>query len=123
MSEMDKTASQPARRTLLLGGGLLVGVLVLFALGKLGIMPSEKALNAWMETVAGSPWGLPAIILVFCVAAFLGVPQFALIAAAVAVFGPWLGFAYAWIANMFSGSLAFWLGRVLSAGMPLPPAR
>ncbi|MEH6487027.1 TVP38/TMEM64 family protein [Hyphomonas oceanitis] len=117
MSEMDKTASQPARRTLLLGGGLLVGVLVLFALGKLGIMPSEKALNAWMETVAGSPWGLPAIILVFCVAAFLGVPQFALIAAAVAVFGPWLGFAYAWIANMFSGSLAFWLGRLAGEQM------
>ena len=87
MSETDKTASQPARRTLLLGGGLLVGVIVLFALGKLGIMPSEKALNTWMETVAGSPWGLPAIILVFCVAAFLGVPQFALIAAAVADLG------------------------------------
>lgn len=109
---MDKTASQPARRTLLLGGGLLAGVFILFALGKLGFMPSEKALNAWMETVAGSPWGLPAIILVFCVAAFLGVPQFALIAAAVALFGPWLGFCYAWLANMISGSLTFYVGRM-----------
>jgi uncharacterized membrane protein YdjX (TVP38/TMEM64 family) len=112
MSHTDKTASQPARRTLILGGGLLVAVLVIFLMGKLGLLPSAERLNTWMSTVAGSPWGLPALILVFCVAAFLGVPQFALIAAAVALFGPWLGFAYAWIANMCSGSLTFWVGRL-----------
>tara|TARA_R110000751_G_scaffold62790_12_gene130003 strand:+ start:32173 stop:32916 length:744 start_codon:yes stop_codon:yes gene_type:complete len=112
MSQTDKTASQPARRTLILGAGLLGAVLVIFIMGKLGLLPRADTLNSWMETVAGSPWGLPALILVFCVGAFLGVPQFALIAAAVALFGPWLGFAYAWIANMFSGSLTFWVGRM-----------
>ncbi|WP_373002518.1 TVP38/TMEM64 family protein [Hyphomonas sp.] len=112
MSQTDKTASQPARRTLILGASLLGAVLVIFIMGKLGLLPRADTLNSWMETVAGSPWGLPALILVFCVAAFLGVPQFALIAAAVALFGPWLGFAYAWIANMFSGSLTFWVGRM-----------
>ena len=112
MRQPEKTASQPARRTLLLGGGLLVAVILIFILGKLGFLPRAETLNAWMETVAGSPWGLPALIMVFCIAAFLGVPQFALIAAAVALFGPWLGFAYAWIANMFSGSLTFWVGRL-----------
>ena len=112
MSPTDKTASQPARRTLILGAGLLGAVLVIFIMGKLGLLPRADTLNSWMETVAGSPWGLPALILVFCVAAFLGVPQFALIAAAVALFGPWLGFTYAWIANMFSGSLTFWVGRM-----------
>ena len=112
MSQTDKTASQPARRTLILGAGLLGAVLVIFIMGKLGLLPRADTLNSWMETVAGSPWGLPALILVFCVGAFLGVPQFALIAAAVALFGPWLGFAYGWIANMFSGSLTFWVGRM-----------
>ena len=112
MSQTEKTASQPARRTLILGAGLLGAVLVIFIMGKLGLLPRADTLNSWMETVAGSPWGLPALILVFCVGAFLGVPQFALIAAAVALFGPWLGFAYAWIANMFSGSLTFWVGRM-----------
>ena len=112
MSQTDKTASQPASRTLILGAGLLGAVLVIFIMGKLGLLPRADTLNSWMETVAGSPWGLPALILVFCVGAFLGVPQFALIAAAVALFGPWLGFAYAWIANMFSGSLTFWVGRM-----------
>jgi uncharacterized membrane protein YdjX (TVP38/TMEM64 family) len=102
---------------LLLGGGLLVAVLVIFIMGKLGLLPRAELLNAWMETVAGSPWGLPAVILVFCGAAFLGVPQFALIAAAVAVFGPWLGFTYAWIANMCSGSLTFWVGRLAGEQM------
>ena len=112
MSQTEKTASQPARRTLILGAGLLGAVLVIFIMGKLGLLPRADTLNGWMETVAGSPWGLPALILVFCVGAFLGVPQFALIAAAVALFGPWLGFAYGWIANMFSGSLTFWVGRM-----------
>ena len=97
---------------MLLGGVLLAVVLLVFGLGKLGILPSGEAMTAWMDGMADSPWGLPALIVVFCVAAFLGVPQFALIAAAVAVFGPWAGGAYSWIATMASGALTFYVGRL-----------
>ena len=107
-----QNADTPARRTMLLGGGLLAVVLLVFVLGKLGILPSGEAMTAWMDGMADSPWGLPALIVVFCVAAFLGVPQFALIAAAVAVFGPWAGGAYSWIATMASGALTFYVGRL-----------
>ena len=102
----------PARRAILLGGVLLAVVLVVFGLGKLGVLPSGAALTAWMDGMAGSPWGLPALIFVFCASAFVGVPQFALIAAAVAVFGPWAGAAYSWIATMASGALTFWVGQL-----------
>jgi uncharacterized membrane protein YdjX (TVP38/TMEM64 family) len=97
---------------MVLGGALLAVVLLVFGLGKLGILPSGEAMTAWMDGMADSPWGLPALIVVFCVAAFIGVPQFALIAAAVAVFGPWAGGAYSWIATMASGALTFYVGRM-----------
>lgn len=105
-------ADTPARRAMLLGGVLLAVVLLVFGLGKLGVLPSGEAMTAWMDGMADSPWGLPALIIVFCVAAFVGMPQFALIAAAVAVFGPWTGAVYSWIATMVSGALTFYVGRL-----------
>ena len=47
--------------------------------------------------------------------AFLGVPQFVLIAAAVVAFGPWTGFAYSWIGTLVSSLVGFWLGRAYGA--------
>jgi uncharacterized membrane protein YdjX (TVP38/TMEM64 family) len=82
-----------------------------FALGKMGQLPGLEEAEDWLRALADSHWGLPAVILVFCVAAFIGVPQFALIAAAVAVFGPVMGAVYGWVANMLSGALTFWIGR------------
>ena len=110
--QSPQNADTPARRAMVLGGVLLAVVLLVFILGKLGVLPSGEAMTAWMDGMADSPWGLPALILVFCVAAFLGVPQFALIAAAVAVFGPWAGAGYSWIATMASGALTFYVGRL-----------
>jgi uncharacterized membrane protein YdjX (TVP38/TMEM64 family) len=108
----ETTASAPApRRALFLGLGLLALVLAVFALGKLGYLPGREDAEAWLKSLVGSPWGLPAVILVFCLAAFLGIPQFALIAGTIAVFGPLVGAAYAWTANMVSGALTFWIGR------------
>src|SRR3990167_9544820 len=99
------------RRALYIGLGLITVVLGVFALGKLGHLPGLEEAEAWLRDLAGSPWGLPAVIFVFCVAAFIGVPQFALIAAAVAVFGPVMGAVYGWVANMLSGPVAFWICR------------
>ncbi|MEQ9504941.1 MAG: VTT domain-containing protein [Hyphomonas sp.] len=109
----ETTVPAPAtpRRALYIGLGLLVVVLGVFALGKLGHLPGLEEAEAWLRNLADSPWGLPAVILVFCAAAFIGVPQFALIAAAIAVFGPLMGAVYGWVANMLSGALTFWIGR------------
>lgn len=110
----ETTAPVPApasRRALYVGLGLLAVVLSVFALGKLGHLPGLEQAETWLRDLAGSPWGLPAVIAIFCVAAFIGVPQFALIAASIAVFGPLPGAVYAWVANMISGALTFWIGR------------
>ncbi len=47
----------------------------------------------------------------FIGAAFLGAPQFVLIAACVVAFGPWLGFGYSWVATVVSAGVTYWLGR------------
>ena len=100
------------RQRALIGLGFLALVIGIFVLGKTTNFLEFGALQAQVEAVASSPWALPALIIVFCVAAFLGIPQFALIAMSVAIFGPWLGALFAWIANMTSGALTFWVGRL-----------
>ena len=113
MSDTNLSSSSPpaSRRAILLGVGLLLVIAGVFAAGKAGLLPDADRVTGWMATLSESPWGLMAVIAVFCVAAFVGIPQFALIAAAVAVFGPWYGAGYSWIANMISGGLTFWVGR------------
>lgn len=108
MPSVDRPAP---RRALLAGLGLLLLVLAIFAAGKAGLVPDAETITGWMQALNHGPWGLIAVIAVFCIAAFIGVPQFALIAAAVAVFGPWYGAGYSWIANMISGAITFWIGR------------
>jgi uncharacterized membrane protein YdjX (TVP38/TMEM64 family) len=97
---------------------LLFAVIVaLFAVGKSslglghGAEGAEARLEQWLTGFRSGPWGLFAAILLFTLSAFLGVPQFILIAACVVAFGPWFGFAYSWIATVASAAATYWLGR------------
>jgi uncharacterized membrane protein YdjX (TVP38/TMEM64 family) len=69
----------------------------------------------WLHANAESPWGLPATILMFTLASFVGAPQTLLIAGAVVAFGPTRGAAYAWLATMVSAAVNFQLARVMGA--------
>jgi uncharacterized membrane protein YdjX (TVP38/TMEM64 family) len=102
------------RRALLafcLFGG--VGLVFLFGLPALGLDGGAEA-RRWLAMARG-PWALPAVILAFAALAFLGVPQVALIAAAVVAFGPWTGLAYSWAGTMVSSLVGFGLGRAFGA--------
>ncbi len=114
--EATSTNNQPGSRARLY---LALGAICLFVLillvGKFGgfFDPVElgSALGDWIQSFADSPFGLPALILVFCVCAFIAVPQFVLIGIAVFAFGPVHGALYSWVATLCSGSLTFFLGR------------
>lgn len=114
MSETPPPPASPAPvRAILLGAVVLIAVVGVFAAGRAGLLPDVDVdvVTDWMRSLNHGPWGLLVVIAVFCLAAFAGIPQFALIAAAIAVFGPWYGAGYSWAGNMVSGALTFWIGR------------
>ena len=99
-------------RTLVVVVLLFAAVIALFAFGKTHLaLGAEHRLEAWLSGYRIGPWGLVAAIAVFTVSAFVGVPQFILIAACVVAFGPWYGFAYSWAATVVSAGVTYWLGR------------
>ena len=107
VTNMDARAWRTVAVSFVLFGG--VGVVFLFGAQLLGVN-GEAAVEHWLGAATG-PWALPMAVAAFAVMAFLGVPQFVLIAAAVVAFGPWTGFAYSWIGTLVSSLVGFWLGR------------
>jgi uncharacterized membrane protein YdjX (TVP38/TMEM64 family) len=105
---MDARAWRTVAVSFVLFGG--VGLVFLFGAPLMG-MDGEAAVEGWLGSVHGI-WGLPVAVGAFALLAFLGVPQFALIAAAVVAFGPWLGMAYSWIGTLVSAQVGFWVGRM-----------
>jgi len=103
-------------RTALAAVLLLGATLGLLALGKTQFgLATEAKLEAWLQGYAGSPWAFAATVVLFVAAAFIGAPQFILIAACVVAFGPWMGFAYSWVATVVSAAATYWIGRGPSA--------
>lgn len=105
-------------RTALVTVALMLLIAAVFLVGKttLGV-EAESRLEGWLTGFQAGPLGLLAAIAVFVVSAFLGVPQFLLIAVCVVAFGPWYGFAYSWIATIVSAGVTYWLGRGPTARM------
>jgi uncharacterized membrane protein YdjX (TVP38/TMEM64 family) len=110
--EMDARAWRAVAVCFVMFGG--VGVVFLFGASALGL-DSAQAVQQWMGAGVHGPWALPVAVASFAAFAFLGVPQFVLIAAAVVAFGPWAGFAYSWIGTLVSSLVGFWLGRRFGA--------
>ena len=104
---MDARAWRSIAVSFALFGG--VGLVFLFGAKTLGISGAGAA-RQWLALAQG-PWALPAAVAAFAALAFLGVPQFVLIAAAVVVFGPWWGALYSWVGTLVSALVGFWMGR------------
>jgi uncharacterized membrane protein YdjX (TVP38/TMEM64 family) len=112
LMNMDARAWRGAAVSFLLLGG--VGIVFLFGAQVLGFN-GEAAVEQWLGLAARGPLALPVAVTAFAVLAFLGVPQFVLIAAAVVAFGPWLGLGYSWIGTLVSAMVGFGLGRKIGA--------
>lgn len=91
-----------------------VGLAFLFGAAVLGVH-SVRDVEPWIGAGVRGPWALPLAVGSFAALAFLGVPQFVLIAAAALAFGPWLGAAYSWVGTMASALVGFGLGRRFGA--------
>ncbi len=112
LTRLDAKGWRQIAVAFLLFGG--VGLVFLFGAALLGI-DERASLEAWMGAGAKGPWALPMAVAGFAVLAFLGVPQFVLIAAAVVAFGPWTGFAYSWVGTFVSALVGFLIGRRFGA--------
>jgi uncharacterized membrane protein YdjX (TVP38/TMEM64 family) len=110
--EMDAKAWRALVVSFVLFGG--VGVVFLFGAQVLGF-DGEATVERWLGLASDGPWALPMAVAAFAALAFVGVPQFMLIAAAVVAFGAWTGFAYSWIGTMASALVGFYLGRLAGA--------
>ncbi len=110
-TQMDSKALR-AVAVLLAMFAVVIGI-ILFARHSVGLSQSELA--DMFTALKDTPWALPVTILVFIAAAFVGAPQWVLIAVTVLAFGPQTGGIYAWIATMVSASFDFWLARIIGA--------
>jgi uncharacterized membrane protein YdjX (TVP38/TMEM64 family) len=111
LSDMDAQAWRTLLVSFLLFGG--VGLVFVFGAQVLGFS-GEATVERWMGAAHG-PLALPIAVAAFAALAFVGVPQFMLIAAAVVAFGGWVGFAYSWIGTMVSAMVGFYIGRAAGA--------
>lgn len=71
----------------------------------------QGALAAMLSGLREAWWAPAAVAAVFTALAFIGAPQWVLIAATVAVFGPWHGALLSWGATMVSALVGYSLGR------------
>ncbi len=108
VTNMDAKAWRAVAVSFVLFGG--VGLVFVFGAQVLGF-GGEASVERWLGAAHG-PWALPVAVAAFACLAFLGVPQFMLIAAAVVAFGPAAGFAYSWVGTMVSALVGFALGRL-----------
>jgi uncharacterized membrane protein YdjX (TVP38/TMEM64 family) len=108
LTNMDARAWRSVAVSFALFGG--VGLVFVFGDQVLGF-GGEAQVQSWL-TAARGPWALPVAVAAFAALAFIGVPQFVLIAAAVVAFGPWTGMAYSWVGTMVSALVGFALGRL-----------
>lgn len=105
-------------RTLAAGVLLLAAMAGLLLAGKAMLgLDAEHRMEAWLQGYSGGPMAFVATVALFVAAAFVGAPQFILIAACVVAFGPSLGFAYSWAATVASAGVTYWMGRGPAARM------
>lgn len=88
---------------------VIVGLILVFGRTYLDV-GDGAAIGAWLKGLSQSPIIIPAIIGTFITLAFLGVPQFILIAGAVVAVGPMWGGVYSWIATLISATVGYGLG-------------
>jgi phospholipase D1/2 len=98
----------------LLAAAAGVGTL-LFGIAQLGLGMDDVAerVGVGIESLAGSPWRVPLVLIVFVLASVVSVPILALIGATVVTLGPVLGFVCSAVGTMLAAGATFGVGRLI----------
>lgn len=102
----------------LIASGIVLFVIAILVARVFGVFDFESAsqsVGALLEEISSSPLGPIALVAIFCVGAFIAVPQFMLIGVSVVAFGAVWGTVWAWAATLASGAMTYWIGY-LSGG-------
>jgi len=110
-THMDKQASRAT--FVVIAMFALVAFIAL--LGKASLNLGDNQYLRWFEYFKESNWAIPIVLLTFVIGAFIGVPQWAMIAGVVVAFGSFWGGMAAWASTMTSASLNFWIARWIGA--------
>lgn len=90
---------------------------IILAFGMIFINFDQGAIAEFLRGLRGQWWASLAVTAIFTILAFLGAPQFVLIAATVAVFGTNEGIILSWIATMVSALVGYMIGRIGGANV------
>jgi phosphatidylserine/phosphatidylglycerophosphate/cardiolipin synthase-like enzyme/uncharacterized membrane protein YdjX (TVP38/TMEM64 family) len=97
-----------------LGAALVVVALTLaWRFTPLATFANPRVLQEWLEAAAQSPQAPVVVVGAFVIGGLVAFPVTLLIAATAAVFGPWLGFAYAAAGALASALVTYFLGARL----------
>ena len=110
-THMDKQAVRAISVVL----AMFIIVAVIASIGHSSLNLEDGEYFKWFEAFKQSDWVVPIVLMTFVFGAFIGLPQWALIAGVVAAFGPIVGGVSAWACTMVSASLNFWIARWIGA--------
>jgi phospholipase D1/2 len=107
--------TRPLKWGLALLGAAAVVALLLFGFSRLGWSMADVAqrVGVGIESLAGSPWRVPLVLIIFVAASVVAVPILALIGATVVTLGPVLGFVTSAIGTLLAASATFGVGRLI----------
>ncbi|RPI61474.1 MAG: hypothetical protein EHM50_05595 [Lysobacterales bacterium] len=106
---------RPLKWGLALLGAAAVVALLLFGFSRLGVGMADVAerVGVGIESLAGSPWRVPLVLIVFVAASLVSVPILALIGATVVALGPVLGFVCSAVGTLMAATATFGVGRLV----------
>jgi uncharacterized membrane protein YdjX (TVP38/TMEM64 family) len=106
---------RPLRWSAALLGSIVIIAVLVFGFSRLELSIGDVAdrVGVAIESLAGSPWRVPLVLVVFVLASIVSVPILALIGATVVTLGPVLGFICSAVGTMLAASATFSVGRLV----------
>ncbi len=111
LTQMDKNA----RRAVLIVIAMFAIVAIIASIGRDALNLENQDYLRWFQNFKDSPYVYGIVLATFVLGAFIGVPQWAMIAAMVAAFGLFWGGLGSWLATIISATLNFWMARYIGA--------